>query len=358
MTTDLYHDIYSSEIFDVSQCIWHENSTMNFFHSLLIKLGYEPVQDGHKTWRRGDRTVVLCLVDDYISTTTDYDTPVAYRFDRNTTVITDNSLTSPTVYKVFQLPSSFFGIYHYEPKLTNWNPTRRFNWSVNRIDAKRLLVMLEIAMRCQNYPDKETLDWINFNCWSWEGDNSTPEGCNQNFRVAYENLYPSYQSVYSKTFESIAPTMPFRNHDMTVEQAHLSAYVNVVAETYSSDSSIALSEKIFRALVTPAPWIVFAGRHAVAYLESLGFDTLRDLVNHSYDGMMEKSEPSTHGDKLTEFVYAGAETFARLSKMDHTKLKHRCLTASRHNQNVLKCMSQRWPKDFAEWLPEVIKAIE
>ena len=357
MATDLYHDIYTSEIFDTSQCIWHENNTMNFFHSLLIKLGYEPVQDGHKTWRRGDRTVVLCLVDDYISTTYDYDTPVAYRFDRNTTVITDNYVTSPTLYKVFQLPSSFFGIYHYEPKLTNFNPTRRFNFSVNRIDSKRMLTMLEIALRCEKYPDAETLDFINFNCWSWEGDNSTAEGCNQNFRDAYEKLEPQYKAVYGDTFERIAQTMPFKNHDMSVEQAHLSAYVNMVIETYSSDSSIALSEKIFRALVTPAPWQVYAGRHAVAYLESLGFDTLKDIVNHSYDVMME-NKTAAYGDKLVEYIFAGADTFTKLSAMDRTELRHRCLTASRQNQKVLKDMSARWPVEFAAWLPAVIDHIK
>jgi hypothetical protein len=355
--TDLYHDIYTSEIFDASQCIWHENSTMNFFHSLLIKLGYEPVQDGHKTWRRGDRTVVLCLVDDYISTTTDYDTPVAYRFDRNTTVITDNFVTSPTLYRVFQLPSSFFGIYSYQPTATDYNPTRRFNFSVNRIDNKRMLLMLEIALRSEKYPDRDTLDFVNFNCWSWEGDNSTPQGCNQNFLNQYEKLEPQYHTVYQETFERIAADMPFRNHDMTVEQAHLSAYVNMVVETYSSDSSIALSEKIFRALVTPAPWQVYAGRHTVAYLESLGFDTLKDCVNHSYDTIME-NKTAAYGDKMVEWIFAGADTFNRLSAMDRTALRHRCATASRHNQAVLRQMSQQWPQDFAAWLPSVIDHIK
>jgi hypothetical protein len=220
-----------------------------------------------------------------------------------------------------------------------------------------MLTMLEIALRCEKYPDAETLDFINFNCWSWEGDNSTAEGCNQNFRDAYEKLEPQYKAVYGDTFERIAQTMPFKNHDMSVEQAHLSAYVNMVIETYSSDSSIALSEKIFRALVTPAPWQVYAGRHAVAYLESLGFDTLKDIVNHSYDVMME-NKTAAYGDKLVEYIFAGADTFTKLSAMDRTELRHRCLTASRQNQKVLKDMSARWPAEFAAWLPAVIDHIK
>ena len=357
MTQDLYHEIYTSEIFESSQCIWHENNVMNLLHSLLIKLGYEPVQDGHKTWRRGDRTVVVCLVDDYISTTTNYDVPVSRRFDRNTTVITDNFVTSPTLYPVIQLPTSWFGIYHYQPRDTAFNPTRRFNFAVNRIDSKRLLLMLEMALRSEKYPDRDTLDFINFNCWSWEGDNTTAEGLRDSFARVYEALEPQYREVYQETFERLLPDMPFRNHDMTVEQSHLAAYVNMVAETYSADTSIALSEKTFRALQTAAPWQLYAGRHAVAYLESLGFDTMNDIVNHGYDVIAE-NKTAAYGDKLVEWIFAGADTFTRLSNMDRTELRHRCATAARHNQSVLEKMSQQWPRDFAAWLPRVIAAIE
>ena len=356
MTQDLYHEIYTSEVFDASQCIWHENNLMNFLHSMLMKLGYEPVKDGHKTWRRGDKTVVVCLVDDYISTTTDYDTPVAYRFDRNTTVITDNFVTSPTLYRVFQLPTSWFGIYNYQPRAVDYNPTRRFNFAVNRIDSKRLLLMLEIALRSEKYPDRDTLDFINFNCWSWEGDNQTTEGLRESFARVYQGLEPQYREVYQETFERLLPDMPFRNHVMNMEQAHLSAYVNMVAETYSSDTSIALSEKTFRALVTPAPWQLYAGQHAVSYLESLGFDTLRDIVNHRYDTIIE-NKTAAYGDKLVEWIFSGADTFTRLSEMDRTELRHRCLTAARNNQAVLENMSQRWPAEFAAWLPQVIDHI-
>jgi 3-keto-L-gulonate-6-phosphate decarboxylase len=102
---------------------------------------------------------------------------------------------------------------------------------------------------------------------------------------------------------------------------------------------------------------VYAGRHAVAYLESLGFDTLKDIVNHSYDVMME-NKTAAYGDKLVEYIFAGADTFTKLSAMDRTELRHRCLTASRQNQKVLKDMSARWPAEFAAWLPAVIDHIK
>jgi hypothetical protein len=357
MSQDLYHAIYNSEVFEKSQCIWHENTLMSFFQSQLIKLGYEPVREGNKTWRRGDKTVVICLVDDYISTTDNYETEVAYKFDRNTTVITDNYVTSPTLYKVFQLPSSFFGIYNYQPALTDFKPTRRFNFSVNRIDSRRMLMLLEIVKRLSDYPNADTLDFVNFNCWSWDGDNSTEQGLRKNFADAFEQLEPQYKEMYADAYAEIAESMPFRNHDMSMEQAHLSAFVNVVMETYASDTTVALSEKTFRALVTPAPCILYSGKHTVSYLASLGFDTLNDIINHRYDVLVD-NKTASFGDKFVEYLFTGADAYNTLSSMDPTQLKHRCQLASKQNQAVLEQMSQRWPTDFAAWLPAVIDHIK
>jgi hypothetical protein len=47
----------------------------------------------------------------------------------------------------------------------------------------------------------------------------------------------------STWYEQILPHMPLRNHNVTVEQAHTSAYLNLVIETYAGDASIAFSEK-------------------------------------------------------------------------------------------------------------------
>ena len=140
--TDLYHKIYDGEIFQETKCIWHENTLMDFFRSQLTLLGYKPVNDIAKVWQRGERKVVICLVDDFSTCSTNYSTTTPYKFDSNTVVITDNYTTTPTQYTVCQLPSSFFGIYNHVPTDTNWRPDRRFNFSVNRLDTKRMLTFL------------------------------------------------------------------------------------------------------------------------------------------------------------------------------------------------------------------------
>ena len=353
---DLYHKIYDGEVFQQSQCIAQENTLMDFFRNMLSALGYESVLQNHKVWRKNNRTAVICLVDDVSTCSQDYSRTLPYLFDANTVVITDNKITVPTQYIVRQLPTSFFGIYHYRPATSQWQPNRRLNFSVNRLDTKRLLLMLEIWHRCRLNSELSSLDYINFNCWSWSGDNSTTQGLQSNFVREWQSLDAIYHSVYQQSFDELAPRMPLLNHDLTHEQSHVSSWLNVVAETYSSDSNIALSEKIFRAMCLPVPWIVYSGKHTVAYLRSLGFDVLPDLVTHCYDSVIE-NKTAAYGDKMVDFVFDGTDAVTRMRGQDFEQLRLRTAQAASHNQNVLATMRSRWPADFAAWLPTVIQVL-
>jgi hypothetical protein len=130
--------------------------------------------------------------------------------------------------------------------------------------------------------------------------------------------------------------------------------MNIVMETYSSDTTIALSEKIFRALCLPVPWIVYSGKHTVAYLHSLGFDVMQDVVEHKYDGMIE-NRTADHGDKMVVFLYEGVEAVER---MQAEQPSQRAEQAARINQQRLQDMKAAWPADFAAWWPTVVERIK
>lgn len=353
---DLYHKIYDGEIFKKSDCIWHENTLLDFFRSNLRNSGYQSVHPSNKVWQRGDKTVVVCLVDDFSTCSDDYSTSLPYLFDKNTVVITDNRVNVPTQYQVCQLPASFFGIYKHTPENSTWDPQRRFNFAVNRMDAKRLLLFLEMQMRASNMADPETLDYSNFNCWSWDGDNNSTEGLVENFKRQYQYLEQQYHEVYDETYNSLLSKMPYRNHTLGHEQAHVAAWVNIVMETYSSDTTVALSEKLFRALCLPVPWIAYSGKHTVAYLNSIGFDVMRDLIEHRYDGMIE-NKTAAYGDKMVDFVFEGVDAVTAMQSQNFDDVKHRCQTAAKHNQQLLNKMAQQWPVDFAAWWADTIKLI-
>jgi len=350
-----YQEIYAGEIFQKSQCIEHENSLMDFFRANLKLLGYQPQDSGKKVWKRDHRQVVICLVDDIFTCATDKSQDTPYLFDKNTTVITDNHLTCPTQYQVLQLPESFFGIYYYRPDVVDFTPTKRVNLSVNRIDATRLRIMLELVKRSKHNPEILTNEFTNFNCWHYSCTTNSAAELHQKFVDCYNSLHNNIAEYYRDQYDLVMPLMPLKNHNMTVEQAHVSSFVNMIVETYSGKNNIALSEKIFRALITPAPWTVYAGKYSVAYLKSLGFDVLDDVVNHHYDKLGD-AEISNTNNKIVDFVWSSVSVSDRVK--DQPALTQRCQQAAAHNQELLLQMKQGWPQDFAAWWPQTLEKIK
>lgn len=349
MFDDPFYCINQSEAFSLSRCMYHEHAVTNLISSLLLNLGYESVQ--HRIWQKNQKKVIVCFADDFGVCRTDYSLPPRHWFDKDTTVITDNYLPTETEYTVIKTPSSYFGNFHYVPALQEYNPNKRFHLSVNRLDSQRLLLFMEFL---DQFPDTDN-DYINFNARLSGNPSSKDEllGWLDATWNQMSMLHPMYRATYSK----LRPLVPVRNHNLSIEQANLSAYLNIVIETYAGDATIAFSEKIFRALVTPAPWTVYSARGAVDYLRKLGFDTLDDIVDHSYN--QDTQDDSIFGiDKVRSYMHSNKKIYEHLLTLDSDVLKQRCSVAARKNQQILKNMSQQWPSDFAQWLPNVIETIQ
>jgi hypothetical protein len=300
----------------------------------------------------------VCLVDDFTTCSDNYSTKFPYIFDKNTVVITDNHSVCPTQYQVLQLPSSFFGIYSHTPVNVDWNPVRKLNFSVNRIDDRRQRLLLEMVFRLKRIQRDWSQDYfVNFNCWSWQGNNSSVEDFQQNFQTHFDKLDKNQQAKYQETFEELLPTMPLCNHTMSYDQVYVSTWCNTVIETYASDTNIALSEKLFRALCVPVPWTVYSGKYTVAYLNQLGFDVLPDLVEHRYDFLNESGDTEI-GDKIVEFIVDSLAVSRKLPNKNFNEIQARCKQAAQHNQKLLADMRQQWPGDFAAWWANNIQYIQ
>lgn len=358
---DPYHHIHDGEIFQKSRCIWHENIMMDFFRSQLTMLGYQSISESNKVWARGSQKVIVCLADD-VFTCKPWDEPgtMPDAWDRDTTVITDNSITCATQYRVCQLPDSYFGIYSYSPENIEWRPERRFNFSVNRLDTKRLQLFLELVTRTL-YPNSRIFDlerdYVNFNCWHWGSSNDSPEAFQQSFANEFSYVDETLQQIYQKAFDHMRPLMPYCNHNYTLEESHVRAWINMVIETYSSDTCIALSEKTFRALVTPVPFMLYAGRYTTAKLTQIGFDLMPDLVKHRTDFNIER-QTGEFGDRMVDFVRDGHESAEAMKQLPFDHLQQRCQQAADHNQQLLQKLKQQWPSDFAQWWSQTVKEIQ
>ncbi len=101
-------EIHKSEIWTKSQCLHHEDMVNQQIFQCLTAQGYAPT-DHFRIWKKSDQTVIVCLVDDIRSCSTDYHTDLPYLYDQKTTVITDNFLTCPSIFPVINTPKSFLG---------------------------------------------------------------------------------------------------------------------------------------------------------------------------------------------------------------------------------------------------------
>lgn len=329
---------------------------MDWLRSQLICAGWQTAHEPQKVWKRNNQTVVICLVDDVMTCTDNADDRAPFWFDQHTVVITDNVISVPTMYRVCRMPSSWLGIYFYQSEPRVWQPDRRFGFCVNRIDAKRLMLFLEYRKKLPWSAGRDSMDYVNINCWRWNGDNTSPQGLAENFERTYSELSQPVRDIHQITKDTDIPTMPWRNHDLDLESCMHRVWLNVVVETYSGDSVIAVSEKTFRALVTPVPWVLYSGKNTVVYLESLGFDCLKDIVDHGYDDQTE-SEGSESGDKLSDWWWRADQNRKRLQSLNFAQLQSRCLAAAKHNRYLLESMRRNWPKDMCEWSANCLQFI-
>jgi hypothetical protein len=342
-----YQEIYQGEIFCQSQCIELENSITNFFRHNLELMNYTPVDLSKNIWRRDNKNVIISLVDD-ISTNSINNQNTAELFDSNTTVITDNRIYSPTVYRVLQLPNSFFGFYYYLPENTNFVPIKDVNLSINRLDPIRQIILLELIKHNSLDNIFKNLN-INFNCFMHE-QGLDQQSLIENFEsVGKINNIARYQAYYEELLKHI----PIKTHDLTVEQAMVGSYINMVIETYNGNNTVAISEKIFRALVTPAPWTVYSGRNTVMFLKSIGFDVLDDIVDHSYDCAPRAQQHFS----VSNYVSSTLSTAQKLKAMPVEHLNSRVQKAAGHNQQLLKNLRSQWAADFAHWWADSIDFI-
>lgn len=328
--------IHSSEIWAKTDCLNKEQTINQAIFQKLTQLGFEKTHN-ERIWTRGQHRVIVCLVDDIRSCSVDYHTDLPYLYDRNTRVITDNYIGCPSVFFVVNLPESFFGIYNYQPSNQVWQPKRDFAFQVNRIDTRRFQLMLDLAWRT-----RLDLGYVNFNC-EYRADQQLTVA--EIFELFQPDINTDELKYLKPAYNKIASAMPYCNYQVDFDTVPYRAWINIVVETYASDNVVSLSEKIFRALITPAPWTVYSGRYTVAYLESLGFDCMSDIIDHGHYDRLKEVE-----SKMRVFNWKSLEIVRHLKELGVDAVQARCLQASQHNQRRLTAMQSQFDANFTQWL--------
>ena len=262
--------------------------------------------------------------------------------DTNSTakVIVTNSILSDRLtqkFNVVQTNDSFYGMYYVPYSLEFGNPTWNYNCLINRMDPIRQSWFYQLVRR-----NILSQGLVSFNMdVSRHGTEQTDP------MTIFCNQYQQYLTIFESEHQQALSLVPYKNFqesgDMT--EIVMDSKFSIVLETYFDDNEIiTYSEKIFRCLQLPRPWLLFGPRYAVKYLNNMGFDTLGDLVNHNeYDGVESAIQRQTILLDLTE----------QLCKVDIQQYRNRLIDAARHNQMILKTYSNRFQTDFDVTLEQI-----
>ena len=181
-----------------------------------------------------------------------------------------------------QFPDSWYGIYAGSPDAVDVTPTQSYNCFINRMDPIRQSWLYQLVRR-----DLFDQGYISANMDI--SRHVTQRKClpDADILTVFDQQFEQHLKIFQREHDFIRPQMPYRNFEYdNLTQTIMSSKFSIILETYfDRNEVITFSEKIFRSLKLPRPWILFAQQHAVRYLRDMGFDVLDDVVDHSYDSV-------------------------------------------------------------------------
>ena len=241
--------------------------------------------------------------------------------------VTDN-VASNVFYNV---APEFYGGYRYDPIYKDRLPSKLFNCFLNRICVIRQSWLYQFQRR--NIIDQ---GFITFNLDYRHIDLKHLADTKELF----DRIFEQGNEIFVKEHEILKNRVPYSNVIDTLEQSIIDSKISIVIETYFDENrAVAYSEKIFRQLQMPRPFVLFCAQHAVSHLRKLGFDVYDDFVDHSYD-----SEPFeiTRQVQILDVVDHFKNVVYTQSMLSDFKRR------AEHNQEVLDHLKSAWPKKFED----------
>jgi hypothetical protein len=257
--------------------------------------------------------------------------------NKNKVVITNTIFTDAVFDTIHleQLPSSFYGIYYHNYDLKIQLPSKSYNCFINRIDPNRqswFYLLIKRGILDQGY--------VSFNL----DISRTPYYKKLTPLEAFEYQFQNFLLNFKEQHQISKTIVPYCNFSDTSDLSTviMDSKFSIVLETFFNDNrGITYSEKIFRCLQLPRPWVLYGQQHAVHYLRLMGFDVLDDLIDHNYYDVVDFEINRQH--KILNLS-------EDLCNYDITKHYDRLIEAAQHNQNLLLNFSAAADKDFEDAL--------
>lgn len=251
-------------------------------------------------------------------------------------VITDNVISN---FEYQKLWPEFWGSFSYAPQYQNNIPTRLFNCFMNRTDPVRQSWFYQLVRRklvdsgsvsfLLDY--REPLEPIGFDV--------------KNKAALYQWVFEQGCEIFAEEHNSMRSRVPFQNFSGDLDQTICNSKISLVLETYfDRPDVIAFSEKIFRALRLPRPFLLYCAPGAVAALKSQGFEVYDDIVNHGYD--LEINNISRQVKILDEL-----DKFKRIEYTDELLLEFK--QRAERNRQLLRQLKADWPNKLKKVVEKI-----
>lgn len=194
-------------------------------------------------------------------------------------LITEQDATNlPQNVLLHKLPQEYYGCYFTEQIPNDQYVIKKdFNCFLNRLDPIRQTWFYLLF-------DRGFLDrgYVSFNM----SHDRLPDFAHLSKFEVFDLFHQDFLSGFDNIRQEIKDVVPFKNFIDTNDlfSIVLESKISVVVETYFERTDVkTFTEKTFRALQLPRPWLLFAATGCVNRLKSMGFDVYDDIVDHSYD---------------------------------------------------------------------------
>jgi hypothetical protein len=263
---------------------------------------------------------------------------VDHNYKNYKVVVTDNIISD---FEYLRLWPEYWGSFSYTPEYKNNIPTRLFNCFINRTDLIRQSWFYQLVRR--KLIDQGAVSFL-----LDYRKSAAPSMIDVDDKATlYQWVFEQGCEIFVNEHELMRSKVPFQNFSGDLDQVMCDSRVGLIIETYfDRPDIIAFSEKVFRALQLPRPFLLYCAPGAIKVLRDQGFDVYDDIVNHSYDldvdnikrqikilDELEKSKYIVYNEQVLEDFEQKAT----------------------HNRSLLIKLKNDWPAKLEKVMSEVVR---
>lgn len=243
---------------------------------------------------------------------------------------------------IFRVSNSFYGVYYHPYSIADHTPNKDFNCFINRMDAFRQSWLYQLTRR--GLFDR---GYLSFNM----DITRMPfhQGLSQ--QIAFEKQFQQHCGIFAEEHIKLKNKVPYKNFQDNGDLTNviIDSKFSIVLETYFDNNKIiTYSEKIFRCLQLPRPWILFSHCGAVKHLREMGFDLLDDIVDHSKYDQLES--PVDRQVTILDMVQ-------QLVNININNYRERLISSAKRNQEILQKFSDTWQQDFDNVIKKAVEKL-